>query len=165
MVNPMEGYESIPDPGAGWQPSKREIRRQREAEDIRQHAREAAAKAPPMSDETRARVVSLLSRPTPKHELMRWRLRLFCGHVVTRTAHYTHTTVHGAFTGSTRCTECDVDPATIIAAEAIGLVEQRPGVKPAARSTDDRSRLERAILRHERELARLRAELDAINAP
>jgi hypothetical protein len=165
MVDPIEGYELIPDAGDGWQPSKREIRRQREAEDIRRHARELAAKAPPMSDETRARVAALLSRRTPKHELMRWRLRLFCGHVVTRTAHHGHTTVHGAFTGSTRCTECGLDPATIVAAEAIGLVEERPGVKPVARSTDECAGLERAIVRHERELARLRAELDAINAP
>jgi hypothetical protein len=165
MVDLMEGYESIPDAGDDWQPSKREIRRQGEAENIRRHAQAAAAKAPPLSDETRLRVAALLSRPTPKYELMRWRLRLFCGHIVTRTAHYTHTTVHGAFTGSTHCTECDLDPATIVAAEAIGLVEERLSVEPAGRSTDERARLKRAIMRHERELARLRVELDAVNPP
>lgn len=156
----MEGYEHIPDVGDDWQPSKREVRRQRQAEEIRQHARAMAASAPPLSEETLRRVAAIMSRPTPRHELMEWRLRLFCGHVVKRSAHASHTTVHGAFTGSTRCPECGLDPATIVAAEAIGLVEERPQ-HPKAKPEADQSRIEKAIARHERELERLRAELRA----
>lgn len=64
-----------------------------------------------------ARVVEQLRDrpPTPGHQLMRWQLRLFCGHVVERTAHREHTTVARAFTSS-RCPECGLDPATIVAA-------------------------------------------------
>jgi len=57
---------------------------------------------------------------------MRWRLRLYCGHVVERTAHYTHKTVQAAFTGSTSCPECGLDPATVVDGETIGLQEEPP---------------------------------------
>jgi hypothetical protein len=55
---------------------------------------------------------------------MRWRLRLFCGHVVERHAHHTHTTVHAAFMGATACPECELDPATIVAADTLGRIAQ-----------------------------------------
>lgn len=155
----MEGYEHIPDVGDDWLPSKREERRQRQAEEIRQQARAMAASAPPLSQETLQQMAAIMSRPTPKHELMEWRLRLFCGHVVKRAAHASHTTVHGAFTGSTRCPECGLDPATIVAAEAVGLVEERPPQPKATKPEAERARIEKAIARHERELERLRAEL------
>jgi len=121
-----------------------------------------AASAPPLSQETLQRVAAIMSRPTPKHELMEWRLRLFCGHVVQRAAHASHTTVHGAFTGSTRCPECGLDPATIVAAEAVGLAEERPRQVKATNTAAEQGRIEKAIARHERELARLRAELRSV---
>jgi hypothetical protein len=55
---------------------------------------------------------------------MRWRLRLFCGHVVERTAHISYRTAAQAFTGSHACPECRLDPATILAAKPIGPVAQ-----------------------------------------
>lgn len=76
---------------------------------------------PPMSPSQRETIARLLGRPTPPNELMRWKLRLYCGHVIERTAHYTHKTLHAAFAGSTSCPECGLDPATIIDGEAIGL--------------------------------------------
>jgi hypothetical protein len=155
----MDGHERIPDPGDGWRPTKREVPRQREAEEIRQHARAMAAPVPPLSQETLQRVAAIVSRPTPNHELMEWRRGLFCGHVVKRAAHASHTTVHGAFTGSTRCPECGLDPATIVAAEAGGLVEERPPQRKATNPEAEQARIEKAIARHERELERLRAEL------
>lgn len=81
---------------------------------------------PPMSPTQREEIGRLLSTRTPPAQLMRWRLRLFCGHVVERTAHYTHKTLHNAFTGSAACTECGLDPATIVDGEAIGLVAEPP---------------------------------------
>lgn len=65
---------------------------------------------------------------------MRWRLRLYCGHVVEKTSHYTHKTLHSAFTGETRCPECELDPATVVDGEAIGLTEEPPA--PAGGDTD-----------------------------
>jgi hypothetical protein len=63
---------------------------------------------PPLSLSQRREIARLLSGPpTPPHELMRWRLRLYCGHVVEKAAHYSHKYLHGAFTGSaTQCSEC-----------------------------------------------------------
>jgi hypothetical protein len=156
----MEDYEHIPDPGDGWQPTNRDIRRQRQSEDIRSHAREMAASAPPLSQQTLERLATLLSRPTPRHDLIEWRLRIFCGHVVTRTAHHTHTTVHAAFTGSVKCGECGLDPATIIAAEAIGRLEPHRSEASSRPRSLDRQRIEAEIARHERAVARLRTKLD-----
>jgi hypothetical protein len=96
--------------------------------------------------------------PTPERELMCWKLRLYCGHLIEQAAHYTHTTVHSAFTGSARCPECGLDPATIVAAEAVGLVgvpQQPPTArKRAIRPT--REDLERKVRALEAEVARLR---------
>lgn len=66
----MDGYERIPDLGDDWQPGKREVRRQRDAEEIRQHAQAMAASAPPLSQETLRRVAAIMSCPVPRHELM-----------------------------------------------------------------------------------------------
>jgi hypothetical protein len=55
------------------------------------------------------------------HELMRWRLRRYCGHVIERTPSYTHKTLHAALAGSISCAHSGHDPATIIDGEVIGL--------------------------------------------
>lgn len=155
----MDGYECVPDPGPDWVPTKKDERRQREREEIQRHAQLVAADAPPLSKETIERVATLLSRPARPEELMQWRLRLFCGHVVLRTAHHTHTTVHGAFMGGVRCPECGLDPATIIAAEAIGRIAG-PLVATRSRSAaTDAEGIRLAIARHEREISRLRSQL------
>ncbi|WP_346007521.1 hypothetical protein [Janibacter terrae] len=77
---------------------------------------------PPMSRSQRDEIARLFSHRTPPEQLMRWRLRLYCGHVVERTAHYMHKTIHNAFTGSTSCSECGLDPATVVDGEAVGLL-------------------------------------------
>lgn len=58
------------------------------------------------------------------------KLRLYCARVVERGVHRSHVTVHGAFTGSSACPLCGLDPAAIVDAVAIGLVGEPPG--PAA---------------------------------
>lgn len=78
--------------------------------------------APVAANLVRVAESMLLRPPTPGRDLMRWRLRLFCGHVAERTAHRSHLTARAAFTLS-RCEECGLDPATIVAAEPLGLVE------------------------------------------
>ena len=49
-------------------------------------------------------------------------------------SHFTDTTLHSAFTGSTSCDHCGLDPATIVDGEAIGLVEEAPRNEGRARS-------------------------------
>jgi hypothetical protein len=88
--------------------------------------------SPPFSPKQKEALGRLLGFPTPPHDRMRWRLRLYCGHVIEKTAHHTHKTLHAAFTGSTSCTECGLDPAVVIDGEAIGLLAERPGATKAA---------------------------------
>lgn len=101
----------------------------------------------------------LLGRPKPRHELMRWRVRLYCGHVVEKRAHYTHKTLQAAFTGSTACPECGLDPATIVDGQAVGLAGEPPGApKPAAVAPrkPTKAELERRVRELEAEVARIR---------
>jgi hypothetical protein len=111
---------------------------------------------PPLSPSQRERIRALMS-PTAPHELMVWRLRLYCGHTVERTAHRSHLTVHSAFSGSVRCTECGCDPATVVDARVVGLAAEptRPESAPVARKPT-RAALERRIEELEAEVARLR---------
>lgn len=97
---------------------------------------------PPMSPSQRETIARLLGRPTPPNELMRWKLRLYCGHVIERTAHYTHKTLHAAFAGSTSCPECGLDPATIIDGEAVGLEEEPPRSRRAGTPATKAKRLQ-----------------------
>jgi len=111
---------------------------------------------PPLSPSQLDRIGALM-RPTPPHELMVWRLRLYCGHVVERTAHRSHRTVHAAFSGSVRCAECGCDPATVIDARALGLAGKPAELEsiPVARKPT-RAALERRVEELEAEVARLR---------
>ena len=153
----MDGYEQIPDPGDDWTPTKRQVRRQREFEEIRVHAVAMAATAPPLTPEQLRTIATFIMNRPPASELVEWRLRLFCGHVVTRTSHHTNTTVHMAFTGTVACPECGLDPATIVSAEALRRLAPEPPQQPK-RTPDDAS-IRRSIARHEREIDRLRAQL------
>jgi hypothetical protein len=121
---------------------------------------------PPLSPTRREEIGRILGVPKQPHELMRWRLRLYCGHVVGKRSHFTHTTLHSAFTGSTSCDQCGLDPATIVDGEAVGLVEEPPGATkgisaaPTGRSTrtpkPGRAELETKIRDLEAEIERLR---------
>lgn len=96
--------------------------------------------APPLSPEQRETIGKVFSTRTPPQQLMKWRLRLFCGHVAEETAHYTHKTLHGAFTGSTACPECGLDPATVVDGEAVGLVEEPAAARVAGGSASAATR-------------------------
>lgn len=114
--------------------------------------------SPPLSPAQLDRLATLMGKQTPAHELMMWRLRLYCGHSIERQAHSSHKTVHSAFTGSIMCAECGCDPATIVDARAIGLVGKppRPTAPPAARRPT-RAALERRIKELEAEVTRQQA--------
>lgn len=153
----MDGYEVLPDPGDVWSPTKRQVRRQREFEDIRVHAARMAAESPPLSEHALRTIATFILNRPPESELVEWRLRLFCGHVVTQRSHHTNMTVHMAFTGTVACPECGLDPATIVAAEALRTLDPDPPAEQP-RTSDDAA-IRRAIDRHEREIEKLRAEL------
>jgi len=106
--------------------------------------------------------------PTPDHQLMRWRLRLFCGHVVERHAHVESKTVHAAFMGGFACPECGLDPATIVAALALGTVAPLPVAPPLLPPTPARMKmLHRQLAKARADVARLTEEIEraGINRP
>lgn len=111
-----------------------------------------------------ARALETIARwpETPPQQLMRWRLGLYCSHVVERTAHVAHRTIHAAFMGDVACPECGLDPASIVAARALGPIASLP--EPAAPKpliSQNRVSLERKLARAKAEVSRLEAELDA----
>jgi len=156
-------YKSHGIPLEQYQLTRRDHQWQRTFQQIDEHAEREAAKASPLSDETIERLAVLLSYRTPETELMRWRIRLYCGHITETRRHceMERPTDHGS--SGQRCPECGMDPAAIVAYEPLGLV-----AKPAhahVRGSPGRSsaptkaelRAENAQLRAE--IARLQAQL------
>jgi hypothetical protein len=60
--------------------------------------------------------------PTPPHEIMRWRVRLFCGHIVETIRHVSFEAPNMAGSSYGKCAECQVDHSVMVAWEPIGLV-------------------------------------------
>ena len=105
--------------------------------------------------ELQRNVRAILARKTPDHQVMRWRFRLYCGHIVIRTRHANMEcpTMHGS--SSQAYPECGMDPASIVAYEPIGLVQQpAPTSSPPPRPT--RRQLEQRVRELESENERLR---------
>lgn len=123
MTEYLSGYEHRGDPLAEHILTRAEQKRQEEAERLAEHVRKIVNTAPPLSSEQAATIRRLLSEtPTPPQDLMRWHVRLYCGHVVEMTAHRTHTTISSALVAGSACPTCGLDPATIVAAVPLGLV-------------------------------------------
>lgn len=100
-------------------------------------------------------VRAILAGKTPDDQLMRWRLRLYCGHIVIgqRHANTESPTMHGS--SSQACPECGMDPASIVAYEPVGLVQEpAPRSSPPPRPT--RRQLEQRISELESENEQLR---------
>lgn len=75
------------------------------------------------------------NRP-PDHEKMRWRVRLYCGHITETIRHVTFEEPIMAGSSSTNCADCGMAPARIVAWEPIGLKVDPP-------AADRRPRLDR----------------------
>ena len=158
-----DNYERLGTPLEDYQLTRRDRQWQRTLQEIREHARREAAKAPPLPAEALEKVAMLLSQPTPDWQILRWRVRLFCGHIVEARRHYEmkRPTDHGC--SSERCPECGMDPAAIVAYEPLGLATE-PVAAPAtpwprARSSWSRAELQAENARLREELRRLRARL------
>jgi hypothetical protein len=156
-----EKYERLGTPLEDYELTRRDHQRQRSLQEIREYARRAAAKMPPLPDDVLEKVGTLLSQPTPDSQIMRWRLRLFCGHISQARRHCTMTrpTDHGC--SPQRCPKCGMDPAAIVAYEPLGLAAV-PTPAPAAPRPRARSSLSKAELQAEN--ARLREELIRVRA-
>src|ERR1700692_2116318 len=154
----------------GWSgPTKADIRSQKQHDQIAQAARATADRLlasgfPPSAGalaHTQALLRHLEEHPPP--ELMHWRLRLFCGHLVERAAHPEHKTIQAAFTSARDCPECGAVSQVIVAALPLGIRANpraqatRPIPTPRVKSEVEQLREENGRLRED--LARLRVEL------
>lgn len=156
-------YERLGTPLEDYELTRRDRQWQRTLQEIGEHVRREAAEAPPLPAEVLEKVAILLSQPTPDWQIMRWRVRLFCGHIVEARRHYEMEgpTDHGC--SSEHCSECGMDPAVIVAYEPLGLAAE-PATAPAAPRPRARSSWSKVELQAEnarlwRELRRLRARL------
>lgn len=164
-------YESRGVPLEDYQLTRRDHRWQKDLEAICRAARRQVEQHfaqlredPEMAardQEARTRVLQeILSCRTPDHLIMRWRVRLYCGHITetTRHAENAQPTLHGS--SKMRCPECGQDPSAIVAFEPIGLVAEpssppTPSSPPPSRKPT-RAELERRVAALEAENARLR---------
>ncbi|MFJ4680710.1 hypothetical protein [Kitasatospora sp. NPDC088783] len=100
---------------------------------------------------------------TSDHQIMRWRVRLYCSHIVETKRHCSmaNPTMHGS--SSMRCPDCGKDPSVIVAYEPLGLVVEPPNARnapvPAPKSNRlTRTQLEQRIAALEAENTRLKTE-------
>ncbi|MDW4910283.1 hypothetical protein RB628_34385 [Streptomyces sp. ADMS] len=166
-------YESYGCPLENYQLTRADHRQQKQWEDIRRwvekHAAEEKAEEradPVLAAGRRAVVVKVLEMlhncKTPERDIMRWRVRLYGGHIVETRRHRENgkPTLHGS--SSMKCPECGKDPSGIVAFEPIGLAGQPPSPpKPAASpppKKPTRAELERRVAALERENERLRSQ-------
>lgn len=163
-MNPdLDAYERRGDLSAPHALTSADKRRQRQAEEISEAVAKQFRENPPPSipGDIRREIAHVLKLPKMPWELMRWCVRWFCGHESEHIAHWTHKSIHAAFSFP-RCRECGKDPAVVVAAEAVGLVEPKP--EPVVTAADPltgrrRKDLEARALKLEAELAAIRVQL------
>ncbi|MEY9963312.1 hypothetical protein ABIA33_001345 [Streptacidiphilus sp. MAP12-16] len=157
---PLEDYE-LTRRDHSWQRTIEDIRRHAHAEVERHHAELRAD--PERLQRHREHVEHVWkvfeSFETPDYMIMRWRVRLYCGHIVETRRHSENDipTKHGS--SSMRCPECEKDPSAIVAYEPIGLVAPPPTLPaavPRRPRTPTRTELEQRIASLEDENRRLR---------
>ncbi|MFD9196439.1 hypothetical protein ACFWCA_50675 [Streptomyces phaeochromogenes] len=152
-------------PLADYQLTRPDRSRQHEAVQVHEWLQRHVAQAPRWSDKHWEQIQDLLGPPTPAWELQRWRLRLYCGHVIEATRLRKNPRPDGEFGDKERCPECGLDPAVIVAFEPLEPVAAPPPDKNSrmpSHSTwkppgDRRSKAELVA-----ENKALRVELDAL---
>lgn len=152
-------------PLTGYQLTKADHCRQQEAVQDHEWVQHHVSKAPPWSDEHWEEICQLFGPPTPPWELQRWRLRLYCGHVIEVTRNRKSPRPDGGVCDKERCPECGLDPVVIVAFEPLGPVaeppaehrSQRPSGSSLKPPADRRSKAELVA-----ENNALRAELEAL---
>lgn len=170
-------YRSSGVPLEEYELTRGDHRRQKQSEEISPSIRQqvdednAKCRADPARAERRRQAfenVAKLMQSFKKqdHEIMRWRVRLYCGHIIETAAHYTYTDPIDAGAYSKRCAECGKDRLTIVAYEPMGLRAEPPETTeptepspPPPPKKPTRAELERRVKALEKETERLRAKL------
>jgi hypothetical protein len=68
--------------------------------------------------------LALLLKPTPEDQLMRWRVRLYCGHIIETRCHRETDAPNRHGSSSQKCPECHKDPSLIVAYEPLGMLKE-----------------------------------------
>lgn len=93
------------------------------------------------------------------HDLMRWRVRLFCGHIAEAIRHITYPRPTDAGTSAKHCPECGMRDRVIVAYEPIEPKAPRPNLAPPPPpKAPTRADLQRKIKELEAEVRKLKAE-------
>ncbi|MDQ0955669.1 hypothetical protein QFZ24_009592 [Streptomyces phaeochromogenes] len=142
-------------PLADYQLTRADHSRQHEAVQVHEWLQRHVVQAPRWSDKHGEQMQDLLGPPTPAWELQRWRLRLYCGHVIEATRLRKNPRPDGALGDKECCPECGLDPDVIVAFEPLRAV--------AAPPPDKRSRMPSHSARKPPGDRRSKAELVAEN--
>lgn len=141
--------------------ARRSVRRQVEEDNAKCRADPARAERRRQAFENVAELMQSFKKAD--HEIMRWRVRLYCGHIIETEAHYTYTDPLSAGSYGRRCSECGEDRQTIVAFEPIGLRGEPPepteSTPPPPPKKPTRADLERRVKTLEKENERLRTKL------
>jgi hypothetical protein len=159
-------YEIHGVPLEQYQLTRADHRRQQESERCHEWVVKQVAKAPPISEANWARLRKLLGPPCPPWKLMRWRVRLYCGHIVEVTRLRQCARADGGVTDKERCPTCGADPSIIVAFEPLGSLAEPP-VEAAANVRSGKPlgapvARRRTKVELEAENAALRAEVEAL---
>src|SRR4029453_6689360 len=132
-------YESKGTPLEAYELTRRDHGGQRTLEQIRRDAprlcagSRAAQGLPPTIEDPAvlakiaAMVVETMTDPYRGTKLMRWRVRLDCGHIVETERHREFRRPTDAGSSSMHCPVCSLDPAAIVAYEPVGIVAELDG--------------------------------------
>lgn len=169
LLAPMASHRSHGVPLETYELTRTDHRNQKSAEGTRDSVLEQAKKwraeeavDPDLREQRKATVMNawkmLAEHKTHDDEIMQWRVRLYCGHIVMTTRHCAIEDPTMTGSASMRCSECGKDPARIVAYEPIGLVAPRPD-DPGATPSPPPKRQTRKQL--ESRIAELEEELKA----
>ncbi|WP_150206880.1 hypothetical protein [Streptomyces venezuelae] len=168
-------YRSSGVPLEAYELTREDHRRQKRSEEISESVRLqveediAKCQADPARAERRRQAFENVAKlmqlfKEADHEIMRWRVRLHCGHIMEMEAHYTYADPLSAGSYGRRCSECGSDRQTVVAFEPLGLrgkppeaTKPLPPPLPAKKPT--RADLEQRVKSLEKENERLRAKL------
>ncbi|MFE4609149.1 hypothetical protein ACFRK5_12425 [Streptomyces niveus] len=173
-------YRSSGVPLESYELTRKDHRSQKQSEEISEQVRQqvdednAKCRADPAMAERRRQAFENAARlmqsfKKQDHEIMRWRVRLYCGHIIETKAHYTYSDPVAAGAYSKRCPECGRDGLTIVAFEPLGLCAEppAPAVSPPSvlPKKPTRGELERRVKALEEENVRLRSQAPDEAAP
>ena len=163
----MTEYRSHGVPLEEYELTKKDLRAQRDLEETQKWVKIQVAKAPPISPERWAETARLLAREGPPPPEARWRLRLFCGHIVEATRYADCEVPNGGCQSYERCSLCDDGIDQLLVAYAPVAPLKPVGTRRKAKPTESQQLAppsSRTKAELEAENAELRAEVALLRA-